>query len=74
MTILEQLQAKLMSEYEKPPKGFKTTEQWAAEWGLSRERAGANIRKCIAHGLLVRRKYRTEVRLVPHYGPPEKKR
>lgn len=42
----------------KPEKGYKTTNELAKEWGLSREQAGAYIRKGLDAGVIEKKKFR----------------
>lgn len=56
---------------ETPPKGFKTTQQWADEWGMSFAHAQRFIRDGVKLKLLVKRDYRINSggsrRKIPHY-------
>lgn len=55
------------------PEGFKTSEQWAEEWGWQRGRAKRNLDKGIAAGVVEMRKFRiasgNNLRHVGFYRP-----
>jgi len=65
------LMAELNLSVEKPDKGYKTTNELAKEWGLSREQAGAYIRKGLHAGVIKKKKFRVTLAartcLVFHY-------
>lgn len=69
---LAQLQSALSEPEDKPAKGYKTTEDWAAEWGKSVSHTSKLIRAAVKRGAMVARLYRRKAgqRLmpVPHYG------
>jgi hypothetical protein len=51
---LARLQAALRGEPEPWPKGFKSVEQFAAEWHVSRNWASSLLNRAVARGLYIR--------------------
>lgn len=62
----------LRAPSQKPEPGFKSTNQWAKEWGMCRAKASKYINVARAAGLLTERIYKIadhkgRLRIVPHY-------
>lgn len=59
---------------EKPPKGFKTIDEWAVVWGCKRNAAREYILKGMKYGIIEKRTYRKVRRAdakpypTAHYG------
>lgn len=68
---LAALQDLFSGEVETPEEGYRTMQQWANEWGLSRERATTLVKRGIDAGKVDTKSYRintgSKVYKVPHY-------
>jgi hypothetical protein len=53
----KELMAEINKSAEKPGKGFKTTNEYAKEWGMSREQASLYIRRGIQAGVVEKKKF-----------------
>ncbi len=73
MNILNELAAALASGgVETPPKGWKTTQEWVLESGLSESVVFRTLKAALAKGKAERKSFRVAapgggVRQVPHY-------
>jgi hypothetical protein len=69
----EDLQKAIAAKPETAPKDFKTTAQWAAEWGKPISTVDKILRRSVLAGVIAVKSYRIQlsqcVRAVPHYGP-----
>lgn len=56
---------------DKPPKGFKTRDKWAKEWGVSSQHCSRLIHKYLAKNLLEVKMFKVKsglvTRPIPHY-------
>lgn len=71
--LLDKLRSALSGKTDDVPAGWKTTQQWSEEWGLSRRRCSEIVHNAVKKGLMQVRSLRVRhgqvVRPVQHYKP-----
>ncbi len=70
---LEALEKAIQAKGETPPKGFKTSAQWATEWGIATGTASRKLSAGVLAGAVevvnVPTHNGRRVLPIPHYGP-----
>lgn len=60
----------------KPDPGFLKRDDWAKRWKMTTSQANIYLKKALASGILVTRRFRVitngRLRVLDHFGPPDK--
>lgn len=73
--LFQRLRSAYCAKDDTIPPGFKTREQWQAEWKVGRTCASAMLKAGVAQGILSVIRLRTKSQVLPYYGavePPHK--
>lgn len=75
--ILRAVISEIHKTAQTPPAGFLKREDWAKRWKLNETSAYIYLNKAVASGILIKRRYRVitkgRLRLLDHFGPPDKR-
>ena len=65
--LLKQLRSAIQKQAEEVPEGWKTTNQWSDEWGISPNAAGQVLGRAIKLGLVQSKKFRIDTKTRGNY-------
>ena len=76
-SVLRAVLADINKTAVKPDPGFLTREQWAKKWAMgSNHTASVYLERALKIGVVVKKRFRIvtkgRLRLVDHFGPPDK--
>ena len=75
--ILAAVWAEINKSAVKPDPGFLKRDDWAVRWNMANAQASIYLRRAVASGILVTRRFRVitngRLRVLDHFGPPEQK-
>jgi hypothetical protein len=75
--VLSAVIAEINKSAVKPDPGFLKRDDWAERWQMANAQASIYLRRAVASGILVVRRFRVitngRLRVLDHFGPPEQK-
>lgn len=65
--LLKQLRSAIQKQPEEVPEGWKTTNQWSDEWGVTPNAAGQVLGRAVKLGLMQSKKFRIDTQTRGNY-------
>ena len=65
--LLKQLRSAIQKQPEEVPEGWKTTNQWSDEWGVTPNAAGQVLGRSVKLGLMQSKKFRIDTQTRGNY-------